>query len=190
MKGVAQRPWSSRPFQTVSVFNVNDRWCLCILFIKKTTGMKKHSEVNAAKQHRRRVAERKAERRERWYCLCWVMLSAAYLSYGFHTCLSSSSQGQTQQTLPTMTGFPFKPSWRGSSALPATCICIGAATLKQIYHTHFGSLSGLRTTQALGSRRAAADWYWKEASDSAHRRSRSAMWLPRKESHNKIAAGY
>lgn len=96
------------------------------------------------------------------------MLSAAYLSFGFHTCLSSSSQGQTQQTLSTMTDFPFKSSWRGSSVLPATCICIGAATLKQIHHTHFDLFSGLPIVLALGSRRAAADCYWKDSSDSAY----------------------
>ncbi len=111
----------------------------------------------------------KRRERERWYCLCWVMLSAAYLSYGFHTCLSSSSQGQTQQTLPTMTDFPFKPSWRGSLVLPATCICIGAATLKQIYHTHFVLFSGLHIMLSLGSRRLAVNSYWKDSFDSARR---------------------
>lgn len=30
---------------------------------------------------------------ERWYCLCYVALSAAYLSTGFHTCMSCCGQG-------------------------------------------------------------------------------------------------
>lgn len=174
MKREAQRPQSSGPFQTAmhsfqrSTPVPFDVWERFIHHQEKTTTdgrwEKMHNIHSEARWAKSSAGKEKRGERERWYCLCWVMLSAAYLSYGFHTCLSSSSQGQTQQTLPTMTDFP---SWRESLVLPATCICIGAATLKQIYHTHFVLFSGLHIMLSWGSRRLALDSHWKDSLDSA-----------------------
>lgn len=57
---------------------------------------------------------------EKWYCLCCVALSAAYLSSGFHTRMSGCSQGQIQHTLLTMTNFLLTLHQQRPTVLAAT----------------------------------------------------------------------